>query len=67
MDVISVTELKQIPKSVLNRKQSHKAIQRNTICINDYDCGFIINEIKHIYTIKYERDMSVDDKDYYFT
>ena len=55
------TEVKQIPKSVCNRNQEHKAIQRLTICLTESEQYYILDEIKGRDTIKYERKMSVDE------
>ena len=67
MYVISVTEVKQILKSVCNRHQSHKASQRHPICLPESDHDFILDETKLRDTIEYKRDMSVDDNYYQFT
>ena len=53
---------KKIPKSVCNKNQSHKAIQRSPICLTDSDHDVIIDEIKGGDTIKYERKTSVNDR-----
>ena len=56
---MEVTKLKQIPKSVCNRNQSRKALQRRSIRITDSDHDFIIDEIKRRYNIEYGGYMSV--------
>ena len=61
LDVMTVTEVKIIPKSVCNRTQSRKAIKRRTICLTDSDHDYTIYKIKHRDTIKYEKKMSVYD------
>ena len=58
-----VTELKQIPKSVCNRNQARKAIKWYPIGLSESDHDFILDEIKCRDTTKYERDMSIDDKE----
>ena len=65
--VIAVTEAKQITKSVCNRNQASRDLQRRHIKITDSDHDFILDEIKRRYTIEHERGMSVDDKEYQFT
>ena len=66
LDVISVSELKQIPNNVCNRNQALNDLQRHYIHITDSDNDFIFDEIKRRYTIEYEIDMSVYDEEYYF-
>ena len=67
LDVMKLTEVKQIHKSVWNRNQSHKAIQGYPICLTDSDHDFILDEIRHRDTIEYQKYMSIDDKDDQFT
>ena len=43
---MTVTWVKQIPKSICNRNQSHKAIKRRPICLTGYYYDYIIDEIK---------------------
>ena len=50
------------PKSVCNKNQAHKAIQRSPLCITESDHGYILYEIKRRDTIDYERKTSVDDR-----
>ena len=59
MDVIAVTEVKQLLKSVCNTNQARKDIKRCTICLTDSDHDYVIDEIKHGDTIGYEIKMSV--------
>ena len=63
MDVMAVTDAKQIRKSVCNRNQAYKALQRHHICLTDSDDYFILDGIKFRDTIEYERDTSVDDNE----
>ena len=64
---MALTEAKKIPKSVYNINKSRKSLQRNTIYITESDNDFILDEIKHRYTIKYEINMGVSDYKDYFT
>ena len=57
--VMSVTELKQIPKSVWDINQARNTLQRHTIYITDYDCDYILDEIKCGYNVGYEIYISV--------
>ena len=63
MNVMSVTEVKQIPNSVCNRNKSCKALKRRPIFLIDSDHDFILDKIKRRDTIKYERGIRVDDND----
>ena len=65
MDVMSVTEVKQIPKHVHNRNQVCRALQSHRICLTDSDNYFILDKIKRRDNIEYDRDISVDDNDSY--
>ena len=67
LDVMKVTEVKQIHKSVWNRNQSHKAIQGYPICLTDSDHDFILDEIKCRDKHKYDKYISIDNKEYWFT
>ena len=62
MDVMAVTDMKQIPSIVCKRNQPRKAIKSHTICLPDSDHDFILDGIKRKDTIEYERDMSIDAK-----
>ena len=46
MDIMAVTEVKQITNSLCNRNQANKDLQRRPICINDSDNDFSISGIK---------------------
>ena len=59
---MNFTGVKINPKSVCNKKQSRKDIQRNHICSTGSDHVFILDEIKRKDTIYYDRKMSVDDR-----
>ena len=48
-------------KSVCNKNQARKAVQRRPICLTDSDRDFILDEIKRRGIIEYKRKMSVDD------
>ena len=37
LDIMVVTEVKEIPNSLCNRNQAHKSIQRHSICLTDSD------------------------------
>ena len=63
---MSVTEAKKIPKSVLNRNQAWKDLQRNPICLIEFDCDYILDKIKLRDTIEYEVATSVGDNEEYF-
>ena len=63
MDIMAVSYMKQISKSVCNRKQSRKALKRLPICLTGSDHYFILFEIKRGDTIVYERDMSIYNND----
>ena len=52
---------KKTPKSVCNRNQARKDIQKLPICFTDSDHDFILGKIKHRDTIEYERKMSDDN------
>ena len=53
MDVMEVTEVKQIPRIVSNRNQASKDLQRHPRCLTDSDNDFILDKIKRIDTIEY--------------
>ena len=53
-NVMTVTEVKDA-KSVCNKNQSHKAIQRHPIFLTDSYHDFILDEIKSRETIEYDR------------
>ena len=61
MYVMAVTSVKYIPKSLCNRNQARKDLQKYTICLTNYDHDFILDEIKRRDTIKYEINISVDE------
>ena len=67
LDIMEVTDTKQIPKGVCNINQSRKALQRNPIHITESDFDFILYIIKRRDTSKYEIYITVDDHDKYFT
>ena len=67
MDVMEVTEVKQIPKGVCNRNQSCKDLQRHPTYLTDSGHDFILDKIKHRDTIEYARDMGVDNNEECFT
>ena len=56
---MTVIEVK-ITKSVCNRTQSPKDIQRRPICLTDSDHDYNLDEFKCRHIIKYERKISVD-------
>ena len=58
---MEVTEVKHISKSVCNRTQVHKALQRYNICLTDSDHDFTPRRIKRRDKIEYERNMIVDE------
>ena len=41
LDVSGITDIQCIPKNVLNMIQAKKSIQRNPICLKDYDYDYI--------------------------
>ena len=43
LDVMTVTEVKQIPKGVFNINKARKNIQRRTICITYSDHDYILD------------------------
>ena len=43
LDVMEVTEVKQIPKSVCNVNQARRYLQRHRICITDSNNYFILD------------------------
>ena len=59
MDLMAGTDLKQIPKSVCNRNQAHKYLQRHLISVTDSDHKYILGKIKPSYSIECSRDISV--------
>ena len=61
IDVMDLTEVKHITKSVCIRNQAHKYLQKNPICITDSDHYFTLEEIKRRDTIEYEINMSIDE------
>ena len=63
LNLIPVTEVNQIPKSVCNRNQKRKALQMYYICLTDSDHNCIIDEIKCIDTTEYYRDICVEDNE----
>ena len=63
LDVMTLTEAKQIHMNLCNRNQVCKALQICPICITDTYHDFILGEIKCQYIIEYQRDMSVDNKE----
>ena len=60
---MTVTEVEQIPNNACNINQARKALQTLHICLTYSDHDFILGGIKHRYTIEYERDTSVYDKE----
>ena len=58
---MTITEIKHIPKRVLNRNQKHKALQKHPVFPTNYDHAFSPDEIKRLDTIEYDRNMSVDE------
>ena len=60
---MSITGVKQIYKSVYNRKQARNDIKSHPIGLTDSDNYFILDEIKCKDTIEYERYISVNDKE----
>ena len=61
LDVMSVTDANHITNIVYNRNQARKALKGHPIFLTDSDHNFIIYEIKHIDTIIYEINISVDE------
>ena len=53
LDVMEVTEVKQIPKSVCSINQACKALKRCPICITDLYHDFILDKIKRRHNIQY--------------
>ena len=66
LEVNSVSNFHEIPRSVCNRTQAKKAIPRQPICLTDYDYDKILEEIGRRDKIEFERDVEVysDDEEY---
>ena len=45
LDVFRITYVQDIPKTVCNRIQAKKSIERHPICITDADYDYIFDEI----------------------
>ena len=58
LDVMSVTEVKQIPRILCNINQAHKALQRCPIRLTDSNHYQIIDEMKHRDTFEYDLAIS---------
>ena len=59
LDVIAVTEVQDIPKSVFNITQAHNDIQDNNSCLTDSDYDYIVDKIKWRNKIDYEININV--------
>ena len=60
---MAVTEAKQITKPLFNRNQARKALQRQHICLTEYDRYFILDEIKSRDTFEDKKDIIFDDNE----
>ena len=45
LDVIEITDIHDIPKSVCNRTQAGKSISRHPSCLTDSDYNYILEKI----------------------
>ena len=52
---------------MFEKKPIIKGLLRRTICLIDYANNLIIDETKCQYTVEYERDIVVDDREDKFT
>ena len=59
LGIIAANEVRKTKKC--NKNQPCNAIKIRYICLTDFYHDYILNEIKQIYTIEYDRKMSVDD------
>ena len=57
LGVNAVTYSHAIPKCVCNRTQAKKTITRKIICLTDYECDYILEEIGRRYKIEFEIDV----------
>ena len=55
LDVVVITDVQDIPKTVCNRIQAKKIIQRHHIFMIDYDYDYILNETERWEKIEFER------------
>ena len=46
LDVVRITDVQDIPKTVCNSIQAKKSIQRHPICMIDSDYDYILDEIE---------------------
>ena len=60
MDLMSVTEVKNIPKSVYNRNQARRYLKSRSIWLTKSDHAFTLDEIKCRDTIENNMNLSVD-------
>ena len=58
LDVVIITDVQEILKTVCNRIQSKQAIQRHPIFMTDDDYGYILDEIECRDKIKFEQNVS---------
>ena len=55
LEVIAVTDFHAIPKSLCTRTQAKKSTPRQSICLNDSDYDYILEEIGRREKIEFER------------
>ena len=60
LDVIRLTYVQETPKTICNRIQAKKPIQRYPIFLTDADYDYILDEIERRYKIEFERNVSVN-------
>ena len=60
LDVVGITYVQDIPKTVCNRIQTQKYIQMHPICLTDADRDYILYEIEYQGEIQFERTVSVN-------
>ena len=58
LDVVRITDVQDISKTVCNRIQAKKCIQKNPIFITDTNYDYILDEIECQYKIEFERNVS---------
>ena len=60
IDVFRITYFRDIPKTVCNKIQAKKTIQRHPIFITNANYDYILDEIKRRGGIEFERNVSVN-------
>ena len=63
LEVNTITDIHDTPKSVCTRMQAKKYISRHPICLTNSDYDYILEEIGCLYKNEFERDVEVCSND----